>query len=93
MKIRILYLFFCFFGLLTLASCGCPFAHGIQDKNDSEDWEGQIPEANDLSDPLVRANDAFHAIYSKSQELMQPSSLIFQEGDYLVSKGMDYMNS
>lgn len=46
--------------------------------------ENQIPEALDSSDPLVVANDNFHANYDRAKSDINPQTKIMAEGDYLV---------
>lgn len=77
-------------GLLLLAATAgavCPFAGSGPNPHKastSPSWEGQIPMANDASDPLVILNNFFHTDYSDSRRKVLPTNLIIVEADYLV---------
>ena len=46
--------------------------------------EGQIPDAQDLSNPLVKTNENFHANYDQAKVDMIPQTKLIVEGDYIV---------
>jgi hypothetical protein len=64
------------------ASCGSSGSRALQEA-DTDGLLGDIPMAQDTTDPFVQANNAFQDAYSLTGEMMMPSPSIAVEGDYV----------
>eukprot|EP00730_Choanoeca_flexa_P012582 TRINITY_DN4415_c0_g1_i1.p1 TRINITY_DN4415_c0_g1~~TRINITY_DN4415_c0_g1_i1.p1 ORF type:complete len:428 (+),score=67.22 TRINITY_DN4415_c0_g1_i1:212-1495(+) len=74
------------FAFASLAAADCPFS-GSNDAPPAwhyANYSDQIPMAGDVSDPLVRFNNAFHLAYTNAGTIVRPTPLLLIEGDYLV---------
>eukprot|EP01138_Halocafeteria_seosinensis_P009919 gb/GECG01010131.1/.p1 GENE.gb/GECG01010131.1/~~gb/GECG01010131.1/.p1 ORF type:complete len:405 (+),score=41.94 gb/GECG01010131.1/:1-1215(+) len=56
----------------------------VDEESSTVPLEGEIPQANNKSDPLVRINNWFHDLYDASGATLRPDPVIVLEGDYLV---------